>query len=169
MANIKDRLAVQRVDNKPYTISEYNHPYPNQFGAEGQPMLCAYGRLHGWDGVFQYSYNHYVDQFEPQANPWCFFDCIARTDVLAHFPACAAIFLRGDVPGRSLDRAAVDLAAYRAAGGAVGLLQHRHARHGHAAVAGAQDRTGWPAADQIADAEAACRPEGVHQRHGEIL
>ena len=114
LANIKDRLAVQRVDNKPYTISEYNHPYPNQFGAEGQPMLCVYGRLHGWDGVFQYSYNHYVDQFEPQANPWCFFDCIARTDVLAHFPACAAIFLRGDV--RQADRsivAAVDLAAYR--------------------------------------------------------
>ena len=77
-------------------------------------MLCVYGRLHGWDGVFQYSYNHYVDQFEPQANPWCFFDCIARTDVLAHFPACAAIFLRGDV--RQADRsivAAVDLAAYR--------------------------------------------------------
>ncbi len=97
LANIKDRLAVQRINNKPYTISEYNHPYPNQYGAEGQPMLCIYGRLHGWDGVFQYSYNHYVDDFEPQANPWCFFDCIARTDVLAHFPACAAMFIRGDV------------------------------------------------------------------------
>ena len=29
--------------------------------------------------------------------PWCFFDLIARTDVLAHFPACSAVFLRGDV------------------------------------------------------------------------
>jgi hypothetical protein len=90
-------LAGQRVQGKPYTISEYNHPYPNQFGAEGQPMLAAYGRLQGWDGIFQYSYNHYVNDYEPQAMPWCFFDLIARTDVLAHFPACAAIFLRGDV------------------------------------------------------------------------
>lgn len=90
-------LAGQRVQGKPYTVSEYNHPYPNQFGAEGQPMLAAYGRLQGWDGIFQYSYNHYVNDFEPQAMPWCFFDLIARTDVLAHFPACAAIFLRGDV------------------------------------------------------------------------
>lgn len=90
-------LAGQRVQGKPYTVSEYNHPYPNQFGAEGQPLLSAYGRLQGWDGIFQYSYNHYVDDFEPQAMPWCFFDLIARTDVLAHFPACAAIFLRGDV------------------------------------------------------------------------
>ena len=91
------RLASQRVLDKPYTVSEYNHPYPNQYGAEGQTTLATYGRLQGWDGIFQYSYNHYVNDFEPQANPWCFFDLVARTDVLAHFPACAAIFLRGDV------------------------------------------------------------------------
>ncbi|MCX7006035.1 MAG: hypothetical protein NTY53_02090, partial [Kiritimatiellaeota bacterium] len=90
-------LAGQRVQGKPYTISEYNHPYPNQFGAEGQLTLATYGRLQGWNGIFQYSYNHYVNDYEPQAMPWCFFDLIARTDVLAHFPACAAIFLRGDV------------------------------------------------------------------------
>ena len=32
-------LAAQRVHGKPYTVSEYNHPFPNQYGAEGQPML----------------------------------------------------------------------------------------------------------------------------------
>lgn len=114
MGNIKNRLAIQRVNNKPYTISEYNHPYPNQFGAEGQPLLCIYGRLQGWDGIFQYSYNHYVNDFEPQANPWCFFDCIARTDVLAHFPACAAMFLRGDVQeAKESVIAAVDIEKYK--------------------------------------------------------
>jgi hypothetical protein len=88
-------MAVQRVEGKPFTISEYNHPFPNQYGAEGQPMLRAYGRLQDWDGVFQYTYNHRLD-FEPQAITY-FFDMIARTDVLAHMPACAAIYLRGDV------------------------------------------------------------------------
>ena len=88
-------LAEQRINDKPYTISEYNHPFPNQYGAEGQPMLRAYGRLQGWDGVFQYTYNHRLD-FEPNAMTY-FFDMIARTDVLAHMPACAAIYLRGDV------------------------------------------------------------------------
>ncbi len=108
------RLAAQRVCNKPYTISEYNHPYPNQYGAEGQPMLAVYGRLQGWDGIFQYSYNHYVNDFEPQANPWCFFDLLARTDVLAHFPACAAIFLRGDVQeAKQAVVASIGLAACR--------------------------------------------------------
>lgn len=88
-------LAAQRVWGKPYTVSEYNHPFPNQYGAEAQPLLRAYGRLQGWDGVFEYTYNHRLD-FEPQAMTY-FFDMIARTDVLAHMPACAAIFLRGDV------------------------------------------------------------------------
>lgn len=88
-------LAGQRVHNKPYTVSEYNHPFPNLYGAEGQLMLRTYGRLQGWDGVFEYTYNHAPD-FEPDRNTY-FFSIIARTDVLAHFPACAAIYLRGDV------------------------------------------------------------------------
>lgn len=90
-------MAGQRVHGQAYTVSEYNHPYPNQYGAESQPMLAVFGRFQGWSGIFQYSYNHYGDEFEPQANPWCFFDLLARPDALAHFPACAAIFLRGDV------------------------------------------------------------------------
>lgn len=89
------KLAGQRVLTKPYTISEYNHPFPNQYGAEGQAMLCAYGRLQGWDGVFEYTYNHRLN-FEPDHNTY-FFSIIARTDVIAHLPACATMFLRGDV------------------------------------------------------------------------
>lgn len=90
-------IGAHRVAGKPYTISEYNHPYPNQYGAEGQPFLAVFGRLQGWGGIFQYSYNHFVEEWEPDGNPWCVFDSIARTDVLAHFPACSAAFLRGDV------------------------------------------------------------------------
>ena len=88
-------LAGERVAGKPYTISEYNHPYPIFYGAEGQPMLRAYGALQGWDGVFEYSYNN-RQRAEPDFNEY-FFSIVARTDVLAHFPACAAIYLRGDV------------------------------------------------------------------------
>lgn len=88
-------LASQRIDGKPYTVSEYNHPFPNQYGAEGQPMLRAYGRFQGWDGVFEYTYNHRSD-FTPNHNSY-FFSMMARTDVLAHLPACAGMYLRGDV------------------------------------------------------------------------
>lgn len=103
-------MAAQRVHHKPYTVSEYNHPFPNQYGAEGQPMLRAYGRLHGWDGVFEYTYNHRLD-YQPEKNIY-FFSIIARTDVLAHMPACAAIYLRGDVrEANSMVVAGIDRAA----------------------------------------------------------
>ena len=98
-------LAGARVVGKPYTISEYTHPYPNPFGAEAQPMLSAFAAFQGWGGVFQYGYNHYVGSWSPDANPWCFFDSIARTDVLAHFPACSAMLLRGDVARARTTRA----------------------------------------------------------------
>lgn len=88
-------LAGQRVLGKPYTVSEYNHPFPNQYGAEGQPMLRAYGALQGWDGVFAYTWHH-RREFEPDYLSY-FFSNNVRTDVLAHFPACAAMYLRGDV------------------------------------------------------------------------
>ena len=105
------RLAAQRVLGKPYTVSEYNHPFPNQYGAEGQLMLRAYGALQGWDGVFEYTYNHSPD-FEPDRNTY-FFSMVARTEVLAHLPACAAMFLRGDVrEAQSAVVAAVDYAPY---------------------------------------------------------
>ncbi len=88
-------MASLRVLGKPYTVSECNAPYPNQYGAEFQPMMRAYGALQGWDGVFAYTYNHSAD-FEPPRSTY-FFHILARTDVLAHFPACAAMYLRGDV------------------------------------------------------------------------
>ncbi len=88
-------MSGQRVAGKPFTVSEYNHPFPNYYGAEGQPMLRAYGAFQDWDGVFEYTYNHSPD-FQPTKNTY-FFSMICRTDVLAHIPACAAMFLRGDV------------------------------------------------------------------------
>lgn len=83
--------------DKPFTVSEYSHPYPSPFVGEGQPLACAFGQLKGWDGIFQYSYNHYPDDYEPQGMPWCIFDGVANPAVLAHMPVCAAMMVRGDV------------------------------------------------------------------------
>lgn len=88
-------LIARRYEGKPYTVSEYNHPYPCFYGAEGQPMLHAYAAFQGWDGVFAYSWNNRFNE-EPEFMEY-FFSFAARTDVLAHFIACAAMYLRGDV------------------------------------------------------------------------
>lgn len=83
--------------NLPFTVSEYSHPYPSPFVGEGQPLACAFGRQNGWDGVFQYSYNHYPDDFEPPGMPWCIFDAVANPAVLVQMPACAAMMVCGGV------------------------------------------------------------------------
>jgi len=93
-------LAMRQVAGMPYTVSEYNHPMPNAYGAEGYPMLAAMAAFQEWDGIFSFAYCHNSD-FEPQRIS-SYFDIKADTVKLAHMPACAALFLRGDVaPART--------------------------------------------------------------------
>jgi len=85
-------LAVRRVAGKPFTVSEYNHPAPNQYAAEGFPMLAAFGAFQDWAAVYGFTYSHNTD-FEP-GRITGFFDIKGDTSRLVHLPACAAMFLR---------------------------------------------------------------------------
>jgi len=87
-------LAVRRVAGMAYTVSEYNHPAPNSYAAEGFPMIAAFGAFQAWDGIFPFAYCHNSD-FEPRRIT-SYFDIKGDTSKIAHTPACAALFLRGD-------------------------------------------------------------------------
>jgi hypothetical protein len=82
--------------NKPYTVSETNHPFPNEYAAEGIPILAAYAALQDWDGVYWYT-------FEPKAfadwQPMIgdAFDLSHHPVKLPQLAAGALMFLRGDV------------------------------------------------------------------------
>jgi hypothetical protein len=89
------RLAATRVAGKAYTVSEYNHPQPNSYAAEGFPMIAAFGAFQGWSAVYSFAYCHNTN-FEPRKIE-SFFDIKSDTAKMAHMPACAALFLRGDV------------------------------------------------------------------------
>ncbi len=95
------RLAARRVWNRPYTVSEYNHPEPNEFAAEGFPMIAAFGAFQKWDGIFSFTYKS-----GPKPDPRrirSFFDIEANTAKLVHMPACVSMFVRADVqPGNEL-------------------------------------------------------------------
>ena len=133
-------------------------------------MLRAYGSLQGWDGVFEYTYNHRTG-FQPERQTY-FFSMINRTDVLAHFPACAAIYLRGDVQeAKKSVVAAVDYPTYfdRLAGSKAVGSEYQLARVRLPPDAPPQnvrrslrEERGGPRKRR-----AYCRrPEGVCQRHG---
>ncbi len=94
-------LANRRVAGMAYTVSEYNHPAPNQFVGEGFPMIAAFGAFQRWSGIFSFAYCH-NDDFEPR-KIGSYFDIKSHTAKIAHMPACAAMFLRGDVaPAKEL-------------------------------------------------------------------
>lgn len=88
-------LANRRVEGLAFTVSEYNHPEPNEYAAEGFPMIAAFAAFQDWDGVFSFTYSHSRD-YEPRKITG-FFDIKSEATKLVHMPACAAMFLRGDV------------------------------------------------------------------------
>ncbi|BCW95287.1 MAG: carbohydrate binding domain-containing protein [Fimbriimonadales bacterium] len=87
------RLAQHRVLGKPYTVTEYDHPAPNQYAAEGLPMLAAHGALQDWDGLFPFDYG--PSSGEGRIN--AFFEQRTHPAKWALMRACAALFVRGDV------------------------------------------------------------------------
>lgn len=91
-----ESLANRRVFGMPFTVSEYNHPFPNAYASEGFPMLAAMGAYQSWDGIYSFAYAHNAD-FEPDRIT-SFFDIKCQPTTLIHMPACVGLFVRGDLP-----------------------------------------------------------------------
>ncbi|MCL2744132.1 MAG: carbohydrate binding domain-containing protein, partial [Planctomycetaceae bacterium] len=88
--SILPHLAPKRVWGKPYTVSEYNHPFPNQYAAEGLPLIAAFGAFQDWDGIFSFDYASSKGT-EPQMMSG-FFNIAGSTVQMAHSIACKVLF-----------------------------------------------------------------------------
>jgi hypothetical protein len=51
-------MAASREAGRPYTVSEFNQPYPNRQAAELDPLLAAFGAFQGWDSIMHFAYSH---------------------------------------------------------------------------------------------------------------
>jgi hypothetical protein len=51
-------MAAAREAAKPYTVSEYNQPWPNRQAAEIDPTLAAFGAFQDWDSIMHFAYSH---------------------------------------------------------------------------------------------------------------
>jgi hypothetical protein len=89
-------LALKRIAGKPFTVSEYNHPAPNDFQAECVPMIASFAALHDWDGVWIYSYKHGAKGWDADSVQ-SFFDIHANPAKLGFMRAGAALFRDGGV------------------------------------------------------------------------
>ncbi|MFW5868278.1 MAG: carbohydrate binding domain-containing protein [Armatimonadota bacterium] len=90
------RLSMYRLAGKPYTVSEYNHPAPNDFRAECMPMFAAMGALQDWDGLFQFCYGEHPEDWATDGID-SYFRMAGDPAKLAMFPVAANLFRRGDV------------------------------------------------------------------------
>ncbi len=51
-------MASAREAGKPYTLSEYNQPWPNRHAAEIDPTMAAFAAFQDWDGLMHFAYSH---------------------------------------------------------------------------------------------------------------
>jgi hypothetical protein len=89
-------LARQRIKGKPFTVTEYQHPSPNYYGAEGPLLLAAYAGLQDWDGLWLFDYG--------QGNPAVtmgyvrgFFEIGQHPTKMANLLLAANLFRREDL------------------------------------------------------------------------
>lgn len=47
-------LAKYRVYGKPFSVSEYDHPYPNQYLSQMYPMIASFASFQDWDCIFTF-------------------------------------------------------------------------------------------------------------------
>jgi len=84
-------LAASRLAGKPFTVSEYNHPAPNDYQAECVPMITAFAAAQDWDGLWLFAYSHSADNWD-RRHFSSFFDIHANPAKWGFVPAGTAIF-----------------------------------------------------------------------------
>ncbi len=112
-ATVAQLFAGVPVKGKPFTVSEYNHPFPNRYQAEAPLFLAAYAAFHDADGLMFFDYNS-TDDWETDrvAN---YFSIHRNSAMMALMPSCGAAFREGMIqPARQqivLDYAPADFLA----------------------------------------------------------
>ena len=97
-------LSRSAVVGKPMVVSEYNHPFPSDYGCEMPLLLAAYASLQDWDAVYGYTFGHQWTERELSGDAVTgYFDLCNEVSKLAQMPTASLLFQRGDVrPARQL-------------------------------------------------------------------
>lgn len=87
-------LALYRIADRPYTVSEYNHPAPSDFQAEALPVLSSFAALQDWDAIYLYEYGKYGTG-APNDTMDGYFGVGANPAKTAFYPTAALMFRAG--------------------------------------------------------------------------
>lgn len=84
-------LAAMAVQGKPFTVTEFNQPFPNRYAVEAPILMATFANLQDWDAVFQFAYADGTFYNETYASG--FFDLVGNPVATGLMPVAARIFL----------------------------------------------------------------------------
>jgi len=78
--------------SKPFTVTEWNHCYPNQYAYEAPVLVACEALKYDWNGLFQFDYK----AFEHENDIFDYFETIANPQKLILTSLGGLIFLKGE-------------------------------------------------------------------------
>ncbi len=90
-------LSFNRLAGKPFFVSEWHEPWPNEWRAEISLYLAAVAALQGWDGLTVYTYAHTSERMPTTDYLSGAFEAFNDPAMFGLFPHAALIYRRGDV------------------------------------------------------------------------
>ncbi len=89
-----DKYATQRLVEKPFSVSEYDHSAPSEYNAETMPLFAAIAASQDWDAIYSFEYGPVT--FEKDQNRiGQFFDHGSHPAKISFYPAAAMLFRQG--------------------------------------------------------------------------
>jgi len=79
---IDDLQRLQPNINKPFTISEWDHCYPNQYAYEAMPLMAYQAQKNNWAGLFQFALSHDLSFWPKPDKINYYFDIISNPQQL---------------------------------------------------------------------------------------
>jgi len=87
-------LARHRLQGRPFSVSEYNHPAPSYYSAEMFPMYSSFASFQDWDAIYQFTYRNSGAQWDNQMIA-SYFNLDGNPAQLAFVPFAAIAFRGG--------------------------------------------------------------------------
>lgn len=90
--NTLTSCAKYRVFGKPFSVSEYDHPSPNQFNSQMYPMLASYASFQDWDCIFTFCSDFPSDEVGKHVKINGYFDQTNNPSKSCAAPVASRIF-----------------------------------------------------------------------------
>ena len=96
IGDIKKRDPRDIYPDKPYTVTEWNHCYPNEYAYESPVLMAAYGVKDDWDALFQFAYSHGFGEKSYPEQLHSFFNITYNPQQLILLSTGSLLFLKGN-------------------------------------------------------------------------